>query len=304
MANEDRLTHYLRVRTLLKEGKLTYWMPGDDMLWHYVPGSIKMADQIRGWNFYTDPEKQISYDAQMEQRYLQKFRYRDLVTPEADAAHTNDLPMFQPDEMDLVEDIADEIDYARFQRIPLNRRGDGITYVTPFNQRQRLRHRKSEEREERKKQLQQDGNHNQAEIEYELVIKLPIRQTIIKHRIQYDESNSSDGWGQTEYLIDGWEIGNNIPQQPQVQVSTNGTSSSSKSTADTEAKKDKECTSDAEKAQASHSSEEKGEIPVPPATIPKPPIIVPKAIPVERFPSTNHMDQNIGSKWQPQIGPI
>ncbi|CAO4387974.1 unnamed protein product [Caenorhabditis nigoni] len=264
MANEDRLKHYRNIRTLLEEKKLRYWMPGDDLLRHYVPDSIRMAADIRGWSVYTDPDKQIPFIPQMERWYLQDFRFRGLVTPEADAAHTNDLPMFQPDEMDTVEDIADEIDYAKYHKIPQNRRGDGITFVTPTNLGQRLRHRRGVEREERREKMEKEG-YSTSDIEYEL----------------YNESDSSDGWGQIEYLIDGWEVGNIIPQQHQAQVSTNSTPSSSTLTVKTEAKNGNECSSNTLTAQTSHSSEEKVEIPVPPATIPKPPILVPKAIPVD-----------------------
>ncbi|EFO94936.1 hypothetical protein CRE_08969 [Caenorhabditis remanei] len=135
-----RREYYEHCRRLAERGELRYRIISDATHPYYSRRIIEESLHPAGWGLFLDYQREYPQIPRI--RYQNTQLYSGLVTPESDAAWSNEYPVFQPSEMDEIERLQWRVDEIRFGRqTRFNRTNPHPTYtINEFiGQRSRIR---------------------------------------------------------------------------------------------------------------------------------------------------------------------
>ncbi|KAF1749716.1 hypothetical protein GCK72_026184 [Caenorhabditis remanei] len=135
-----RREYYEHCRRLAERGELRYRIISDATHPYYSRRIIEESLHPAGWGLFLDYQREYPQIPRI--RYQTTQLYSGLVTPESDAAWSNEYPVFQPSEMDEIERLQWRVDEIRFGRqTRFNRTNPHPTYtINEFiGQRSRIR---------------------------------------------------------------------------------------------------------------------------------------------------------------------
>lgn len=141
LVQEIRTQFYTRTAKLIRDGQLRYPLQQDFPPQYYLGRNEKAQTPLIGWGTYQDADRIFATPRDVWKFYPDRHQYRGLSSPEIDACRTNHIPIFEPAEMDFIEQLADRVDIRRFGEIPSNRPGSDATFVLFRNLGKRQVHR-------------------------------------------------------------------------------------------------------------------------------------------------------------------